>query len=103
MAPKRGPRTRPADCPRMPVGQFLEALRQAGQPCSRETFRRLSAKGEMPRCQPAGIPREEALKWLQEKADAAAAAAASLRAGAARAEQSASSISTAASPEGEVS
>jgi hypothetical protein len=69
--------TRP-DSPTITVREFC---RLAGK--SHETYRRQYRRqvqaGLMPRALPGGIPREEALKWLQAKADAAAAAAARLR------------------------
>jgi hypothetical protein len=70
---KRKPRSRPADYPTITCREFC---RRAG--VSHETYRRKSLAGLMPRALPGGIPREQAIAWLQAQADAAAAAVAAV-------------------------
>jgi hypothetical protein len=74
-SPLKGkPRARRPNSPTITVREFC---RLAGK--SHETYRRQSQAGLMPRCLPGGILREEALKWLQAKAEEATAAVAHLR------------------------
>jgi hypothetical protein len=71
--PKGKPRNRPANSSTITCREFC---RRAG--VAPETYRRKSRAGLMPRALPGGIPRDQAVAWLQAQADAAAAAVAAV-------------------------